>query len=71
MMSKKESKTEQLNNIVQCSVNGEEWFNISETLALCAINDFYSTRNLDDILKKFNDGDIIPVKYVLYKRIRK
>ena len=54
-------------SIALCSVDGDEWFEISEILALCAINDHYAIQNLDGVLNKYNKGHIIPVEYVLYK----
>ena len=54
--------------VALCSVDGENWYNISEISALCSINNHYAGRNLDAVLKHYNKGHIVPVEYVLYKK---
>ena len=54
--------------IVECSVDGDEWMDISEIAALCAINDHYCTKDLESVLLHYNKGGIIPVEYVLYRK---
>ncbi len=51
-----------------CSVDGENWYDISEISTLCSINNHYAGRNLDAVLKHYNKGHIVPVEYVLYKK---
>ena len=53
---------------VECSVDGENWFDISEISALCSINDHYCIRDLDSVLNHYNNGHIVPVEYVLYRK---
>ena len=53
--------------VALCSVDGENWYDISEISALCSINNHYAGRNLDAVLKHYNQGHIVPVEYVLYK----
>ena len=55
-------------NLAECSVDGEEWFDITEIAALCAINDHYCSRDHDAILLHYNRGHIVPVEYVLYRK---
>ena len=55
-------------SISLCSVDGENWFEISEILALCAINDHYLVKKLDSVLEHYNKGHIVPVRSILYKR---
>lgn len=54
--------------IIECSVDGEEWLEITEIAALCAINDHYCTRDLDAVLTHYNNGGIVPVGYILYRK---
>ena len=54
--------------IALCSVDGENWYDISEISALCSINNHYAGRNLDAVLEHYNKGHIVPVEYVLYKK---
>ena len=56
--------------IAEASIDGENWFNISETAALFCINDHYLLRELDSVLKHYNKGHIVPVEYVLYRKKR-
>ena len=56
--------------IAECSVDGENWFNISETAVLFCINDHYLMRELDSVLEHYNKGHIVPVEYVLYRKGR-
>ncbi|MHA1305061.1 MAG: hypothetical protein ACTSQE_08255 [Candidatus Heimdallarchaeaceae archaeon] len=65
-MSKRQT-TRQTIKTVKCSVDGEEWFDIPEILALCAINDHYAVKDLDAVLERYNKGHVIPVEYVLYR----
>ncbi len=59
--------TEQ-HEIAECSVDGEKWFDISETAALFSINDHYLLKELDAVLNHYNKGHIVPVEYVLYRK---
>ncbi|MHA1204408.1 MAG: hypothetical protein K9W45_12860 [Candidatus Heimdallarchaeum aukensis] len=67
-MMEKKQRSEQVVRLVKCSVDGDEWFDISELLALCAINEHYASKDLDAVLDRYNKGHIIPVEYVLYKK---
>ena len=55
-------------DIAKCSVDGENWYEISEVAALCCINEHYASRDLDAVLQHYNKGHIVPVEYVLYKK---
>ncbi len=54
--------------LAQCSVDGDNWYDISEISALCSINNHYCARDLDAVLKHYNSGHIVPVEYVLYRK---
>jgi len=54
--------------IAECSIDGEEWMNITEIAVLCAINDHYCTKDHDEVLEHYNRGGIVPVEYVLYRK---
>ena len=64
---KEKQYTKQIDRTL-CSIDGEEWFEISEISALCAINDHYLIDNLEGILESYNKGHIIPVGFVMYKK---
>ena len=51
-----------------CSVDGENWFDISETAALFCINGHYLLKELDAVLDHYNKGHIVPVEYMLYRK---
>ncbi len=54
--------------IAECSVDGENWMDISEIAVLCTINDHYCTKDHEAILSHYNRGGIVPVEYVLYRK---
>jgi len=58
-----------LYNVAKCSVDGENWYDISEIAALCCINNHYASKDLDAVLHHYNKGHIVPVEYVLYKKV--
>lgn len=58
-----------LYDIVKCSVDGKNWYEISEIAALCCINNHYAPKDLDSVLQHYNKGHIVPVEYVLYKKV--
>ena len=58
-------------NTVLCSVDGEEWYPIVEISALCAINDYYASKGLDQILERYNSGEVITVDEIQYKKKKK
>ncbi len=55
-------------NIAECSIDGEEWIDISEIAVLCAVNNHYCTKDLDAVLIHYNNGHIVPVEFVLYRK---
>ena len=56
-------------HVAECSVDGKEWYEINEISALCSINNHYQGRDLDAVLEHYNRGHIVPVEYVLYRKI--
>ncbi|MCE7742175.1 MAG: hypothetical protein GOP50_06920 [Candidatus Heimdallarchaeota archaeon] len=54
--------------IAECSVDGEEWMDITEIATLCAINDHYCSKDHDSVLSHYNRGGIVPVEFVLYRK---
>ena len=56
-------------DVAKCSLDGENWYEISEISVLCCINDHYATKNLDSVLQHYNNGHIVPVEYVLYRKV--
>ncbi len=55
-------------NLVLCSVDGNNWYEISELSALCCINEHYLADNIEAVLDHYNKGHIVPVEYVLYRK---
>jgi len=55
-------------NLALCSVDGKNWFEISEISALCCINNHYLADNLEAVLSHYNKGHIVPVEYILYRK---